>query len=220
MENNFSYMLIALLAFLIGIPVAMDLQLFPAGIIRAIGFLALFSIGVWSLKGAGNVFKAAIFFVLAGIILSVLSELQATKMFFVGSVITMLAYLVLATAHAFRQIVTDIQMSTNRIIGAICVYLLLGVIWSLLYMLLELANPGSFGGLLSHCDSGCWSPDWVYFSFVTLSTLGYGDLLPLTFSARALSYMEAIVGQFYLAVMVAGLVSAYITAKTDPQSDD
>jgi hypothetical protein len=95
---------------------------------------------------------------------------------------------------------------------------MLGVIWALAYALLEAVIPGSFEGLTEQMTNFTWNPDWVYFSFVTLSTLGYGDILPLTFSARALAYFEAIVGQFYLAVLVAGLVGAFISEKQDKAS--
>jgi hypothetical protein len=90
---------------------------------------------------------------------------------------------------------------------------MLGVIWALTYSLLEAVIPGSFTGLVDQAANAKWNPDWVYFSFVTLTTLGYGDILPVTFSARALAYFEAIVGQFYLAVLVAGLVGAYLSEK-------
>ncbi len=82
-----------------------------------------------------------------------------------------------------------------------------------MYALIEAVAPGSFGGLSEQVTDADWNPDWVYFSFVTLTTLGYGDILPLTFSARSLAYFEAIVGQFYLAVLVAGLVGAYLSEK-------
>jgi len=53
--------------------------------------------------------------------------------------------------------------------------------------------------------------DFVYYSFVTLTTLGYGDIVPLSATARSLVYMEAIFGQFYIAILVAGLVSIHIS---------
>jgi voltage-gated potassium channel len=123
-------------------------------------------------------------------------------------------FMVLATGGVFRQIAASNVLSPNRIVGAICVYLLIGVIWSIAYALLELAAPGSFEGIANDMSSA-WEPDWMYYSFVTLTSLGYGDLLPLTNSARTLSYMETVVGQFYLAIMVAGLVGAYLSAKTE-----
>ena len=56
---------------------------------------------------------------------------------------------------------------------------------------------------------------WLYFSFVTLTTLGYGDITPVSATARSLSFMQAVAGQFYVAVLVAGLVSAYISDRRD-----
>lgn len=213
MKNNFSYLLAALLIFLIGVPVAIDLHLFSAGIIRAIGFSALLAIGLWSQRSSGRSFSAAVAFVIVGIVLNMLFAYNSQVVFLYGSTLAMLAFLFLATGKAMRQIAIGNNLSANRIIGAVCVYLMLGVIWALCYALLETIVPGSFEGIAEHAASASWNPDWVYFSFVTLTTLGYGDILPQTFSARTLSYFEAIVGQFYLAVLVAGLVGAYLSEK-------
>jgi hypothetical protein len=213
MKNDFSYLLIALLIFLIGVPIAIDLHLLSPKIIRVIGFSALLAIGLWSLRSSGRAFSAAIAFAVAGIALSVLFAYNNQVMFRFGSILAMLAFLLLASSEAIQQIAKGDNISANRIIGAICVYLMLGVIWAFSYALLEATIPGSFKGLTEQAASSGWNPDWVYFSFVTLSTLGYGDITPLTYSARALSYFEAIVGQFYLAVLVAGLVGAYLSEK-------
>jgi len=91
--------------------------------------------------------------------------------------------------------------------------------WSTAYTVLEFSQPGSFKGL-TELVSPVWNPDWIYFSFVTITTLGYGDITPLTQTARTLSFLEAIVGQFYIAVLVAGLVSAYISTKQDSSDGD
>ena len=211
MKNNFSYMLVALLVFLVGVPVAIDLHLLPIPIIRLVGFSSLLMIGLWSLRNSGPIFKIAVGLVVVGTGLNLLSAYEFQFMYLFGSTAAILVFLATATAVAMKQIALDSKVSTNRIIGAICVYLMLGVIWALMYSLLEAAVPGSFSGIVEHPVTGAWDPDWAYFSFVTLTTLGYGDLLPLTFSARALAYFEAIVGQFYLAILVAGLVGAYLS---------
>jgi len=101
------------------------------------------------------------------------------------------------------------------LVGAVCVFLLIGVIWAIAYTLLELLAPGSFAGQAAGPPAG-WDSGWLYFSFVTLTTLGYGDILPVSGLARTLAYMEAVVGQFYVAVLVASLVSAYVSAKKSP----
>lgn len=219
MEINFRYLLIALLVYLLAVPLAFDLQLFPHGIIRATGFSALLAIGILSLWNSGRIFRFATALVVAGIALNVLDAVLGDSVFYLGSLLLMLAFLMLATFASMRQIAVDNVISTKRIVGAICVYLLLGVIWSVAYALLEFALPGSFAGITEQGDS-TWSPDWIYYSFVTLTTVGYGDMLPLTYSARALSYIETIFGQFYIAILVAGLVSAYLASKQETTRED
>ena len=211
MNNDFSYMLAALLIFLIGVPVAIDLHLLPILIIRLVSFSLLLIIGLWSLRKSGFIFKVSVGLVVVGTGLNLLSAYEYQLVYLFGSTAAILIFLATATAVAMKQIALDSKVSTNRIIGAICVYLMLGVIWALMYSLLEAAVPGSFGGIVERSITGAWDPDWVYFSFVTLTTLGYGDILPLTISARSLAYFEAIVGQFYLAILVAGLVGAYLS---------
>lgn len=213
LDDNFSFLLVALLVFLIGVPIAIDLEIFSSEILRAISYSALLAIGLWSLRSSGRVFSAAIAFVIVGIVLNILFAYYKQTVFQTFSTIALLAFLFLATGTAMKQIAVGNNMSANRIVGAICVYLMLGVIWALSYGLLELMIPGSFGGLTEGAATLSWSPDWVYFSFVTITTLGYGDVLPLTFFSRTLAYFEAIVGQFYLAVLVAGLVGAHLTEK-------
>ncbi len=206
-------MLIALLVFLVGVPMAIDLHLLPLGFIRLIGFSLFLAIGLWSLRRSGRIFSAAVAFVISGIVLNLLFAYYHQAAFLFASSLAMFAFLVTAASVAMKQIALDNNLSANRIIGAVCVYLMLGVIWALMYSLLETVVPGSFGGLAEQAMDDSWNPDWVYFSFVTLTTLGYGDILPLTFSARSLAYFEAIVGQFYLAVLVAGLVGAYLSER-------
>ena len=88
------------------------------------------------------------------------------------------------------------------------VYLLLGVLWATGYAAVNRLDPGSFAGLP---ESG--SQDlgfvWTYYSFVTLTTLGYGDIQPVSATARVLAFSQAIVGVFYMATLVAMLVGAY-----------
>jgi hypothetical protein len=156
---------------------------------------------------------------IVGIILSVLSIAREDDILRVAALLAMFVFLLLATFNTLRQVAVGNDISLNRIVGAICVYLLLGVMWSIAYTVLEFSQPGSFKGL-TELLSPLWSPDWIYYSFVTITTLGYGDITPLTQSARSLSFLEAIVGQFYIAVLVAGLVSAYISTRQNSSNSD
>ncbi|MBU2677629.1 MAG: two pore domain potassium channel family protein, partial [Gammaproteobacteria bacterium] len=126
-----------------------------------------------------------------------------------GSLLAVIGFLLVAITYTLRQVAIGTDISANRIAGAVCVYLLLGVIWALAYATVELAAPGSFAGFTAWTDRG-FDSEWLYFSFVTMTTLGYGDLLPISATARAMAYMQAVFGQFYIAILVAGLVGVYI----------
>jgi len=116
------------------------------------------------------------------------------------------------TLHlCWRQVMFRGMIDGNKIVGAICIYLLLGLIWSLLYLFMAQTIPGAFNGL----EQVVWYDNFAnaaYYSFVTLTTLGYGDISPVTPVARFLVYMEAIVGVFYMAILVASLVGVRISA--------
>ncbi len=211
---NFFYLLIGLLVFLTAIPVTDDLGILNTPAVRILVFSGLLAIGVWSLKGGGAFFKAGMGFVVVGIFLSVLAANTESTLVQFSSLIALIGFFGVAITFTLIKVAVGTDIDANRIAGAICVYLLLGLIWAMGYALLEMAVPGSFSGFSSLDDSG-FSSEWVYFSFVTITTLGYGDLLPVSATARALSQTEAVVGQFYLAILVAGLVGAYISGKTD-----
>jgi len=81
------------------------------------------------------------------------------------------------------------------------------------YLFINMAIPDSFQGLAS-TDIGAQFSELMYFSFVTIPSLSYGDITPLKPIARTFAYLEAIVGQFYVAVLVAWLVGMYLSDKT------
>ena len=211
-RNDFSYLLVAILISIVALPVAHDLGLISMRVSRVLAVCSLLVIGIWSLRGAGRLYSLGMLLVIAGIILSVLAIVLDDDTPYILSKLSLFFFLSLATFNALRQVAVGNDISLNRIIGAICVYLMLGVMWSIAYAILEHSLPGSFDGLTAMV-APAWNPDWIYFSFVTITTLGYGDILPVTQTARSLAFAEAIVGQFYIAVLVAGLVSAYISTQ-------
>jgi hypothetical protein len=93
---------------------------------------------------------------------------------------------------------------SHRIAGAVSVYLLLGLIWTRLYQVVELASPGAFRVPVGESPN---SSTLGYFSFVTLATLGYGDISPVNIVARDLAVLEAITGQLYLVILISRLVA-------------
>jgi hypothetical protein len=103
-------------------------------------------------------------------------------------------------------------ITTHRIEGAIAVYLLLGLTWAHAYGLVALWHPGAFTGAVDGTGLLLWT---YYYSFVTLTTMGYGDIMPVHPVARALAVLEALSGQLYLAIMLARLVSLELQSRRD-----
>ena len=110
---------------------------------------------------------------------------------------------------AGKQVLFAGVIDANSIVGAICIYLLTGLLWALMYLLIAQAIPGAFNGI----EQLVWYEnfaDIAYYSYVTLTTLGYGDISPVAPLARFLVYMEAVVGVFYMAILVASLIGIKI----------
>jgi hypothetical protein len=122
-----------------------------------------------------------------------------------------MAFFVLASAVVLFDVMTGEDATTDRVLGAMCGYLLLGILFALFYQAMEQSNPGCF-----KMKGGSEFSDFIYFSIVTLSTLGYGDILPVSPQARALVSLEVVLGQFYLAVVVARLVALSMYAREKP----
>jgi hypothetical protein len=102
------------------------------------------------------------------------------------------------------------RISSDTLFGAISVYLILGIVWAYGYAILEAAAPGSFTFGAQRVLTEARFDRFLGFSFTTLTTLGYGNVSPATPKADALSTMEAIVGQCYLAIVIARLVALQI----------
>lgn len=114
------------------------------------------------------------------------------------------------------------RISLGAVLGGLCVYLLIGALFTAAYITIELLVPGSFDfGVHRSHESIVALYDLLYFySFVSLLTIGYGDIIPLSHSAQTLSVLEGVVGQFYMAFYVAMLVGMYIYGRLadDPES--
>lgn len=106
-----------------------------------------------------------------------------------------------------RRLFHTDRVTADTLSSAISGYFLLGILWAFLYGVLHTLQPGSFRGL----DTPD-APQLFYFSFVTLTTLGYGDIVPVTDAAETAAVFEAVVGQLYLAVMIARLVGLHIAS--------
>jgi voltage-gated potassium channel len=118
-----------------------------------------------------------------------------------------LASSALLVAAAPAAIVFSIKrrstIDTHTVLGAICVYVLTGMLWAFVYLTIGTVGSAPFFAQTAHASTA----DYLYFSFVTLTTVGYGDLTAAGGVGRPLAVIEALVGQLYLVTVVALLVS-------------
>lgn len=111
------------------------------------------------------------------------------------------------------------ELSLDSVFGVICGYLLLGAAWGVLFSMLDTVWPGSFevgAQLATQVKTGHSRIHlFTYYSFITLTTVGYGDVTPLSPLARTCAWLEAVTGQFYVAVLVAGLVGVLVSKQSE-----
>ena len=127
-------------------------------------------------------------------------------------------FLIFVAVNVLIRIMRTRQVTTDTIFGAFCVYFFMAIIWSQIYVLMESLSPASFA--FHHQPELSGTPgqiigtiglNFLYYSFVTLTTLGYGDITPISLHAKSFAAFEAVAGQLYLAVLVARLVGLHIS---------
>lgn len=132
----------------------------------------------------------------------------------ISSVLTAAA-LLLVSFRIVQGIMRTKVVRADTVAGSLCVYLLMALAWSFIYTFLYIRDPGSFQSVAAPLDPAGHTPrelqrELTYFSFVTITTLGYGDITPASMSAKTLSYLEAVIGQLYLIALVSRLVALHV----------
>ena len=112
------------------------------------------------------------------------------------------------------------RVTSDKIFAAVCVYLLMGYAWSFAYAMLDELQPQSFAASteVGFHDYPARILQFRYFSFMTLTTVGYGDIVPRSPAARTMTILEAVMGRFYLVALVGRLVGLHIVHGSDPRS--
>jgi hypothetical protein len=178
-------------------------------------FSAVLMSGVYAASPKRHVFYISLAIASPALVISWAGHvLSAHSFVLVGKFFAGLFYLFLIIV-ILNFIFKEKVITGDMIVGAICVYLLLGVMWASMFSITEILHPGSFK-LPEGMDSEL--SHFSYYSFVTLTTLGYGDITPLTATARSFSLLEAITGQLYLAILIARLVGIHIAQSTEKDS--
>jgi voltage-gated potassium channel Kch len=122
------------------------------------------------------------------------------------------AFLVYVVVAIMRYIFRQRLVNPDIIAGSIVVYLLMALAWSFAYQMIELLGPGSFS--LNNHPAALTASEFLYFSLVTITTVGYGDIAPVSPIARAFANLEAVVGQLFLVILVSWLVGMYVSRRS------
>lgn len=112
---------------------------------------------------------------------------------------------VITVWRLLRFVLAANRVDAEVLAAGVSIYLLLGLLWSFLYRLVDVYQPGSFHGATGKLTE----QDAFYFSLCTLTTAGYGDITPVTHQARTLAIMESVTGVLYIGVLIARLVATY-----------
>jgi hypothetical protein len=211
-KTHFIYLLIALLLFLFSSALVNGMESSNLRIFDQVASVVMLSIAVMSYRAARHKFITAVLLTLGVLVIVLISQPYPSTAADLIHLALMLAFFTWATWMAARQVLFTGTVDSNTIVGSICIYLMIGLIWTLLYLFLVQAVPGAFTGV----EQASWHANYAalsYYSFVTLTTLGYGDIAPAIPLAQFLAYMEAIVGVFYVAILVASLVGAKVSGQ-------
>ena len=202
---RFVYLLAAQLALLLVFPFFVGDRPRP-GVAGAF-MLVLFVAALWTVASDRRSRIVAALLV-SPAIANLLLAARAGHEVFVAGVAFGILFLVFVTAVIFRGVIASPVVTTETLYGAITAYLLLGLTWAWTYGLVEQLHPGSFRSLVA-ADGRVFGPDFTFLSFITLTSVGYGDIVPVSGHAKSLAILEAITGQMYLAVFIARLVGLH-----------
>ena len=205
-KNNFVYLFFSLVIFLFSAAVTVDFPNSTGDDVFSVVTLLMLVVSLKSLQTERTwkriVYGLIVFFVL----LTALEKFFDHQLYVYLILVTLLIFFLGSFLSAAKQVLTVGDIDANKIIGSLSLYLLLGLTWAMIYLLLLAMDPHSFSGV----EVSNWKQGFsriAYYSFVTLTTLGYGDILPAKHIAEFFVYMEAIIGVFYMAIIVSSLIS-------------
>ena len=205
--GRFGLLLLALVALLIGYPYFENTR--TGAFLGGVTSLLALTGGVYAVRANRWTFRVALALALATAAASARAFLGGVRGDFVVEA-TFSAFYALMTVVIFFEVVRTRQVTSDTMYGAICVYLLVGMTFGSLYDLIETLYPGSFQ--INVDTGGAAGIGWrtlIFFSFMTLTTIGLGDVTPVTTQAQSLVSIEGVMGVLYVAVLVAKVVGIY-----------
>lgn len=122
------------------------------------------------------------------------------------------------TVFLFLSLFETKEVTSTTLWEAVSVYILIGLTWASVFTIVETTSPGSFEDT-SLPGAAMNFPTFIYYSFVTLATLGYGDIVPMSQEARGLAIMEALTGVLYMAILISRLVGTWRPRRKDEEKE-
>jgi voltage-gated potassium channel len=132
---------------------------------------------------------------------------------FLSYYVTNVVLLTMMTYYILYSIASHKEITADTLFGAICGYFFLGLTWSFIFIIIQTMDPVAFSRYLITPSVHATAENFFYYSFTTMTTLGYGDILPVSNIARTLSWLEAMTGQIYIAVWISQLVGLKIAQR-------
>jgi hypothetical protein len=201
---RFFWLLAILVAFILLTPAVPGLV--ELAWLRSIVLLGTLFLAVYASRGGRGRFSILLGLIAAFfscIALRPLLEDWALKLLLMGVFLATIVYII----GCILLFVLDTgKIGTEHIYGAVCAYILIAMSYAAVYSMVEVVTPGSFQGLRK--EERTWA-QFLYYSFTTLSTVGYGDISAVTMRARSFSILEQITGTFYVAILIARLAGLY-----------
>ena len=206
-QNHFIWLTLALVAtFLAGALTEEFPNVFALNIIEFANVTFLL-IALLSLREEGSWLRGLLFLITCMLILLVVRTWYSSPYLGLAYLLFLLVFYTVAIWLVGRKALLTGKVDFNIMIGSIALYFMLGLFFSVLYSILLQFSPEALKGIGNSPPIHLLSKT-NYFSFVTLTTLGYGDITPATPMARTLVILESVIGMFYLAMIVASLVGA------------
>ena len=217
-KNNFVYLFFSLLIFLFSAAIMSEFSGTIGQDIFSVVTILMLLVSLKSLRTDKTWIWAVYALVVIYVILAVLGKFSEHKLYVYLTLLILFIFFIGSFSMASKQVLFVGDIDGNKIIGSLSLYILLGLIWTVIYLFLLSMDPTSFSGI----ETENWKQNFTrvtYYSFVTMTTLGYGDIFPKNHIAEFFAYLEAITGVFYMAIVVSSLISLRLSALEASRKD-
>lgn len=205
-NNNFLLFTLTIISFLLVISFLPTVRIEEVKLIESLSFWIFLLISLFSLKLS----KKSLYRLTACFILFVVTDVIGNHVTTNAQslrLVAMLVFISIIFIEVSSQIFFSREKTLNRVLGSLSLFLIIGIQWAIIYLFIETIQPNSFSGIQSE-DNAIMFLNSIYFSFICITSVGFGDVLPISPVARIVVAIEGVTGLFYMAVVVSTLVSS------------